>query len=175
MNNTIIKFNDAELTGVETDGEIFIALKPICEAIGLDYERAKRNVKDHPILSKGVSIQTYPSAGGPQETLCLHLDFISGWLFTINAEQVKKEARESLLLFQEHCFKALRDYFFGNIKERLSESQRLCALYAQKQIIRDERKTLNAAEKRIDAEIAAIQKKQMQLPFNQPETQNQSA
>ena len=116
MNNTIIKFHDAELTGVETNGEIFIALKPICEAIGIDWERQRERLNEHPILGKVPAIQGVPSAGGMQETLCLPLDFIPGWLFTINPNQVSEAARPTLLLFQEHCFKALRDYFFGNVK-----------------------------------------------------------
>jgi len=107
MNNTIIKFHDAELTGVETNGEIFIALKPICEAIGIDWERQRERLNEHPILGKVPAIQGVPSAGGMQETLCLPLDFIPGWLFTINPNQVSEAARPTLLLFQEHCFKAL--------------------------------------------------------------------
>ena len=71
MNNTIIKFHDAELTGVETNGEIFIALKPICEAIGIDWERQRERLNEHPILGKVPAIQGVPSAGGMQETLII--------------------------------------------------------------------------------------------------------
>jgi hypothetical protein len=39
--------------------------------------------------------------------LCLPLDQLSGWLFTINPHKVKPEIRPKLLLYQRECVKTL--------------------------------------------------------------------
>jgi hypothetical protein len=39
--------------------------------------------------------------------LCLPLDYISGFLFGINATRVKKELQERLITYQERCYKVL--------------------------------------------------------------------
>lgn len=60
------------ITGPE--GEHLVAMKPICEAIGLQWEAQLKRIKRHPVLSQGMSIMDTPSAGGEQETTCLPLD-----------------------------------------------------------------------------------------------------
>jgi hypothetical protein len=47
----------------------------------------------HPVLSKAMVIMTTPSAGGPQEMVCLPLPLLPGWQMTINANKVSSAAR----------------------------------------------------------------------------------
>ena len=42
---------------------------------------------------------------------CLPLDMISGFLFGINANRVKGELREKVILYQKECYKVLADAF----------------------------------------------------------------
>ncbi|MFD2837561.1 phage antirepressor N-terminal domain-containing protein [Azotobacter vinelandii] len=92
-------------------GERLVAMKPICEAIGLQWEAQLKRIKRHPVLSQGMSIMTTPSAGGDQETTCLPLDYLNGWLFGMDASRVKPEIRERLVQYQRECFAALAAYW----------------------------------------------------------------
>jgi hypothetical protein len=45
--------------------------------------------------------------------IVLHLDMLTAWLMTINANRVKPEARDKLLAYQREAAAVLRDYFLG--------------------------------------------------------------
>ena len=79
-----INFNNQKLLTVEKDGIKYVAVKPICENLGLAWAAQFVKIKENQILSEGVSIIEIPSDGGIQETICLPIDIINGWLFTIS-------------------------------------------------------------------------------------------
>jgi hypothetical protein len=54
---------------------------------------------------------TTPSEGGNQETLCLPLEYLNGWLFGIDDRRVAPEIREPLILYKREAYAALHDYF----------------------------------------------------------------
>jgi hypothetical protein len=56
-------------------------------------------------------IVTITSTGQKVETLCLPLDYLSGWLFGINATRVKEEVRDRLIRYQRECYKVLAEAF----------------------------------------------------------------
>jgi len=43
--------------------------------------------------------------------VCLPLDYISGFLFGLNADRVKPELRERVLRYQRECYKVLAEAF----------------------------------------------------------------
>jgi hypothetical protein len=43
--------------------------------------------------------------------LCLPLDYISGFLFGVNANRVKQELRDRVILYQKNCYKVLAEAF----------------------------------------------------------------
>lgn len=43
--------------------------------------------------------------------ICIPIEFIFGWLFTINAANVKEESRDIVLKYQMECYQALYQYF----------------------------------------------------------------
>ncbi|MBN9568714.1 MAG: hypothetical protein J0H79_14030 [Alphaproteobacteria bacterium] len=88
-----------------------VALKPICEALGLVWRAQHKRVRLHPVLSKGITVTVIPSPGGAQETTCLPLDLIPGFLFGIDVSRCKPAARPKVEAFQAHCFRVLRDHF----------------------------------------------------------------
>ncbi|MFO7683591.1 MAG: phage antirepressor N-terminal domain-containing protein [Chloroflexota bacterium] len=104
---------------VEEKGEreVYVSIRQMCELLGVSYQGQIRRINDDPVLSKqvkGVNITFTPSSsrgGGAQETNCLPLDYLNGWLFGINAKRVKEEVRERLILYQERCYKVLAEAF----------------------------------------------------------------
>jgi len=113
MNNNIITvpFHDQLLSAVLVDNIPHIAMKPICENIGVDWSAQAQKIKRHPILSKGMVIITTPSKGGIQEMLTLPLRMLNGWLFLIDSSRVKSEAKNKVLKYQEECFDVLANHF----------------------------------------------------------------
>ena len=56
-------------------------------------------------------IITFPSEGDPQQTTCLPIDMINGWLFTINTNRVSEEIRPVVLYYQKECYRALFEFW----------------------------------------------------------------
>lgn len=133
-----VLFYDDEITAVlvqRTDGpEIYVSVRQMCDLLGVSYQGQIRRINDDPVLSKqlkGVNITFTPSGGrggGAQETNCLPLDYLNGWLFGINPNRVKAEIRDRLILYQEKCFKVLADAFR---ERRLTTDQMLDELLQQ--------------------------------------------
>lgn len=112
MSNLVaVQFNHQTLTATLVDGIPHVALKPICNQLDLDWSAQVQKIKRHPILSKGVVMITTPSKGGVQEILMLPLSYLNGWLFGIDANRVKPEAKEAVLMYQRECFNVLAAHF----------------------------------------------------------------
>ncbi|MFN2122619.1 MAG: phage antirepressor N-terminal domain-containing protein, partial [Candidatus Promineifilaceae bacterium] len=107
-----VLFYEDEITAVRmAGGEVLIPLRPIVEGLGLDWAAQTRRINRDPVLSevKGVAVTATP--GGNQEMLCLPLDYISGFLFGVNANRVKQELRDRVILYQKNCYKVLAEAF----------------------------------------------------------------
>lgn len=108
-----VTFHNHELITIQHDGKPYVAMKPIVEAIGLDWRSQLQRIKRHPILSASVVIITTQLENDSQrrEISFLPLSMLNGWLFGVDANRVKPEIRETLLTYQRECFDALNDYW----------------------------------------------------------------
>lgn len=100
--------------------ETFVPVRPVVDNLGLSwpgqYERLKRDaVLSKEIRSVRVSRTERGRFGEEDETvvtremICLPLDFLNGWLFSINANRVKEEIRERLIRYQHECYQVLAE------------------------------------------------------------------
>jgi hypothetical protein len=110
---TTVEFRGDTLFAVERDDGVFVAVKPISERLGLVWSNQHRRIKRDPVLSEGMAMMAIPSAGGAQETTCLALRYLNGWLFGIDSSRVKPELRERVLAYQRECYDVLADHFLG--------------------------------------------------------------
>jgi hypothetical protein len=104
----------AALVETSTQETIYVPLRPLCEYLGLDWSAQLQRLKRDAVLSElqGVVIITTPS-GGPQEMVCLPLEYLNGWLFGINPTRVKPALKDKVIRYQKECYKALAQYFQG--------------------------------------------------------------
>ena len=80
----------------------------------MDWKSQYQRLKDDPVLSEGMVTITMPSPGGPQETVCLKLEMVNGWLFKIDSRRLKDDAsKASLIVYQRECYQVLFDHFYG--------------------------------------------------------------
>lgn len=106
--------NGINLQVVADEREQFVAVKPVCEILGVNYTTQVEKLKEHPIFSSVIPLRGTTGADGKTyQMLCIPFRFFAGWLFSINPDNVKEEARENLIQFQLKCNDVLFDYFFN--------------------------------------------------------------
>lgn len=99
---------------INRDSKPYVAIRPICDALFLDWSSQHKRLLRNPVLSKGMVIMTTPSNGDSQDAVCLPLSMLNGWLFGINANRVKNpEIRQKLIEYQFECYDALNNYWNG--------------------------------------------------------------
>jgi len=116
MGNIVtVNFRGDELYGFENDDGVFVALKPIVESMGMDWSAQYRRVVRDPILKEGIAMMATPfSRGGDQEAVCLKLELVNGWLFTIDTSRIKDDGvREKVIVYQRECYSVLAKHFAG--------------------------------------------------------------
>ncbi|KQT53799.1 MULTISPECIES: phage antirepressor N-terminal domain-containing protein [unclassified Aureimonas] len=111
-------FRGDELFGFESDDGTFVALKPIVKAMGLDWNAQRQRLNRDPILSEGTCVMHVPfGCGGAQETTCLKLELVNGWLFTIDSSRIKDETvKAKVLVYQRECYGVLFENFYRGAK-----------------------------------------------------------
>lgn len=107
----MINFHGNEITVIEKDGIQYVAMKPIVEAMGLDWSGQLKLIKGDAVLSKGMVVTSIPSEGGEQDAVCLPLNKLNGWLFKIPASRYSGERKAAIIRYQEECYDVLFDYF----------------------------------------------------------------
>lgn len=114
MKTELIKFHGHNVVTIhETDG-IFVALKPICDAIGLSWRGQNERVLRDAVLSSVARMTRATGADGKQyEMLSLPLDVLNGWLFGVDANRVNPELKETVIAYQRECYRALDAHFRG--------------------------------------------------------------
>jgi hypothetical protein len=116
MKNSIkkfLQFNGKDILFLAIDGQFWVALKPICDALGLEWTRQFKNIQNHKILGQLLSKQPMVGANNSQILMvALPEKYVYGWLFGI------RSGSGALQEYQYQCFEVLYDYFHGSIGER---------------------------------------------------------
>lgn len=95
------------------DGIYWIALKPICEALSINYNAQYQNIKEHPILKAEYANQHIQVPGDQmRKMICLPEEFIYGWLFSIQSNSPE------LIEYHRKCYHILFTHFHGTLTER---------------------------------------------------------
>jgi hypothetical protein len=104
------EFHGQELIVVADDqGERWVAVKPICENIGVNHHSQLARLANNPQF-RCRDIAT-PSAGGVQQMTCIPISELNGWLYTINANRVRPEVRDNLIIYQRECSAVLFKHY----------------------------------------------------------------
>ncbi|MPW92202.1 hypothetical protein CPI14_08645 [Moraxella catarrhalis] len=117
MTNQIqtVNFHNQTLITLEKDGNHYVAMKPICENIGLSWNAQFERIKRDEVLSEGIRMIRTPTKGGFQDVVCLPLTLLNGWLFGVDTNRVKAEIKETLITYKKECYQALFDYWHDGV------------------------------------------------------------
>lgn len=107
-----INFNNQQLLTVEKDGIKYVAVKPICENLGLDWSSQKKRIERDDVLNSVMVIMTTTGSDDKNyEMVCLPIDYINGFLFGIDTSRVSEEIRPVVLYYKRECYKALFEFW----------------------------------------------------------------
>jgi prophage antirepressor-like protein len=172
IKNQFIEFNDHQIAVVAADGTQWVALKPLCEALGVNYKNQHASLLQDDEIGQLSSIQkTTGSDGKTYDMVCLPYELIYGYLFTIRSKStVLKEYRMK-------CYYVLYEYFHNIIgqrkqllKERRDTTKRIAELEAKFQAEDDyqELLRLRKVKKRLPSKLGLLDKdlEEKQLDFD---------
>ncbi|MEN2424712.1 phage antirepressor N-terminal domain-containing protein [Chromobacterium vaccinii] len=112
-----------EVLGLLTaKAEKYVPLKPVVEALGLDWSAQYRRVQRCPVLSKGVAMMATTGGDGKQYKMqCLPLGRTGFFLAGLDTSRiVDVEKRELVIAFQEECAELIDAALSGLLHERES-------------------------------------------------------
>jgi hypothetical protein len=135
-------FHRDEIPVTTVDGIHYVAMRPICTNIGLDWKSQYNRLNRDPVLSTCVVIMTTQLPGDIQsrEVVFLPVDYFHGWLFGISANAVKPELRDKIIRYQRECYAVLAGHFRlahqgtishledenADLRHRLGKAERAC-------------------------------------------------
>lgn len=112
MSTQTIKVNNQEIKIVTEGNEKYVAIKPICEALGVKYDTQIEKINNDEILSQLTPLRGSVGADKKnREMRVIPLRFVFGWLFTINPKNVKPEIKDQIIAYRMECYNALFDLF----------------------------------------------------------------
>jgi hypothetical protein len=115
MQSEIINIMGADIQLVYNEGgDMFVSVRHVCEAIGLEFSTQRRKIMDNPVYEGVVVIMnTTGNDGKNYEMLCLALSMVAHWLSSIHPAKVAESIRPRLVVYQRECAKILYNHFMG--------------------------------------------------------------
>lgn len=155
MNEILIKrVNETNITIVQEGSDIFVPIRPICDALGVDFSGQRRRIMSDPILGSVVDEKSATASDGKNYMMvCLPFEFVFGWLFTINPDKVKPEASEAVIRYKRECYHALYAHFVMRFRHAQECNEKEIALLSQISELKDtllaNKNELKAAQERL--------------------------
>lgn len=108
-----VEFYDDELTAVRTaDGRVYVAIRQMCIALGLDPQAQRRRMSRHGVLSDGLKVVAkLATTFGVRDAYVLRVDLVPLWMTGVRTSSVKEETRPKLVRFQKEAAAVLWDAF----------------------------------------------------------------
>ena len=155
--------NGVEISAVSDEsGSIFVPVKPICQAIGVDLPAQVQRIKRHRKLSSVVvTITTTGADGKSYEMLALPLQYVYGWIFSIDLSMVAESALPTVEKYQDECYEVLYRHFAGSLRRRVEENEaEIAALKAVNDAILQV-KEAKTAQRKAEEHLEAIRKNRL--------------
>jgi hypothetical protein len=128
-----LTIEDRTLYFTEVEGTWWIAVKPICEALGLSWKDLHNDLKRDPILGELSANQQIVAADGKaRQMTCLPERYIYGWVFQLRSSSPK------LTAFKSRCYDALYDHFHGTVAARRTALVERARAIAEQRKLREE-------------------------------------
>lgn len=163
MNTTSVAIvNHVDIITLTHEGEVYVPIKPICEAIGVSLSGQRQRINEDELLHSVVKhCFTTGADGKTYEMLCIPLKYIFGWLFTINENRVSPEAREAVTAYRRECYETLYNHFAGQAKRRQEENEAEIALLNELNEMHEEERHVKKRCKEIQHQLERLRKERL--------------
>ena len=125
MSNDIVEIpfhNDTLIAHRSEDGDVFVALRPICNSMGIDFSGQLQKMKRQPWATVG-ELHTVGADGKTRDMTSVNRKTLTMWLATIDASRLKDEqARRNVIVYQQEAAEALDKYFNEGGAIRVSDA-----------------------------------------------------
>jgi P22_AR N-terminal domain len=99
----VVTFFDLPCLAIRAaNGSIYLAVRDLCDAIGVQLSAQLRRIRAHTQLQKGLRSFRVTTAGGFQDQEFLHLQVTATWLLMINSARTSPATRQRLDYLQEY-------------------------------------------------------------------------
>lgn len=159
MKETMItRINDVAIAATSNEqGEVLIPIRPICDALGVEYSRQLKKIKDDKFLRSVVGVTPTTGADGKTyEMACIPLQYVFGWLFTINPANVSEEARPAVEKYRLECYDALYNHFARARQRQLDENREEIRLLEELTRVSDEIQEAKGKRRSIEQKLAKL-------------------
>ncbi len=157
MQTLISKINEVDIVTVERDGEIFVPIKPICEAIGIDVDAQRNKLNSDQFFNSTTAIIAAVAADEKErEMYCIRLRDVYGWLATINPGKVAPEAREAVSRYRRECYDVLYEHFTGSMRRTIETNNAEIALLQQINSAISEEKEAKSRRKKAEEALGKL-------------------
>jgi hypothetical protein len=113
---------------ITSDNRLLVPLKPICEALGLNFSGQFQKIKDNDFLSEALVKERMESKNGKSYLMsCLPLKYVLGWIMTINPKNlIKEECKTSVNKYKKECYDVMFDYITSDMFVSYHKPQSNC-------------------------------------------------
>lgn len=149
----IARVNNVDIVST-SDEQKLVPIKPICEALGIDDKAQRNRIYRDDILSSTVVMTTLVAADGKErEMFCLPLEYIFGWLFSIDHERISDDSKAMVLHYKRECYHALFLHFTSRAQfveqKQIEIDRQLSVVDDAKENFRNAKNVLSAAEAKL--------------------------
>lgn len=144
-----VNFNGATLMACEKDEKVYVAVRWVCEGIGLSDGQMKserKKIQEDLVLSKGGRNIVLPTGGGTQEVQCIELDFLPLWLAKISItpkmQKDKPEVVTNLIEYQLKAKEVLANAFVRNVTQIVPTTFKESLIMLLQQVEENEKKEI---------------------------------
>lgn len=107
-----LDFHGNSLVTFQHDGEPFVAMRSVCEGMGLDWSTQHKKIADQVEKFSCGHITTTGRDGKQYQMLSMPVRKLPLWLASVNPNKIKdEEKRQRIVLYQEESAIALHDYW----------------------------------------------------------------
>lgn len=115
MKAEIVKVNNTDIECPFEKQQHYVAVRSVCQALGIDYRKQFERIKNDAILKDVVTDRVTASdktGVRKQEMFCLPLKYVFGWIFSIDDSKVNEKAKPNFLKYKMECYDALYERFY---------------------------------------------------------------
>jgi len=107
-----VDFYGDKLTAVlADDNSVYVSVRHLCDALGLNAQAQTRRIQRHNILADGFIVAKMATIKGDRPSNWLRVDLVPLWLSGLSTKAVKDEIRPKLERFQREAAKVLWEAF----------------------------------------------------------------